>query len=51
MSALIHALHETEMVAIVRYVWRNNGNPKLAFLSPCIKNDYEVREKFVLSNL
>ena len=30
------------MVAIVRYVWRNNGNPKLAFLSPCIKKDYEV---------
>lgn len=44
MSALIHALHETDMVAIVRYVWRNNGNPKLAFLSSCIKKDYDVRD-------
>ncbi|XP_065898118.1 X-ray repair cross-complementing protein 5-like [Dysidea avara] len=41
MSALINALFETNMVAIVRYVWRNNGNPKLALLSPCIKKDYE----------
>jgi len=42
MSALINALFETNMVAIVRYVWRNNGNPRLAFLSPYIKKDYEV---------
>ena len=49
MSALVRALHETNMVAIVRYVWRNNGNPKLAFLSPCIKKDYEVKLKFIFS--
>lgn len=50
MSALIHALHETDMVAIVRYVWRNNGNPKVAFLSPCVKKNCEVREA-IFSNL
>ena len=49
MSALVRALHETNMVAIVRYVWRNNGNPKLAFLSPCIKKDYEVKLQFILN--
>eukprot|EP00026_Physarum_polycephalum_P002636 Phypoly_transcript_02644.p1 GENE.Phypoly_transcript_02644~~Phypoly_transcript_02644.p1 ORF type:complete len:733 (-),score=115.46 Phypoly_transcript_02644:534-2660(-) len=41
LSALIHALAETDSVAIVRYVAKNSGNVKLAVLSPCIKASYE----------
>ena len=43
MSAFIHALYETNMVGVVRYVWRNNTQPKLMVLVPHIKADYEVR--------
>lgn len=40
-SALCHALEEKNMVAIVRFVFRANSDPKLGFLSPHIKNSYE----------
>ena len=43
MSAFIHALYETNMVGVVRYVWRNNAQPKLMVLVPHIKAEYEVR--------
>ena len=43
LSAIIHALHESDKVAIVRYVWRNKAAPKIGFLSPHIKENYEVQ--------
>ena len=42
MSAFIHALFETEMVGVARYVWRSNSQPKLVALIPKIKADEEV---------
>ena len=42
MSALIHALYETGMAIVVRYVFRNNSSPRLCALFPHIKPDYEV---------
>ena len=42
MSALIHALYEMDMAAIVRYVFRGNANPKLCALVPHIKHGKEV---------
>lgn len=41
LSALIHALAETDSVAIIRYVKRNKSVPHLGVLSPHIKADYE----------
>ncbi|XP_035659820.1 X-ray repair cross-complementing protein 5-like [Branchiostoma floridae] len=41
LSAFIHALYETNMVAIVRYVYNKNSAPKVAFLTPHIKPNYE----------
>lgn len=41
LSALIHALAETDSVAIVRYVKRNKSAPHLGVLVPHIKADYE----------
>jgi len=41
LSSLIHALHETDSVAIVRYVARAKAAPQLAVLYPCIKSEYE----------
>eukprot|EP01113_Clastostelium_recurvatum_P048652 TRINITY_DN8908_c0_g1_i3.p1 TRINITY_DN8908_c0_g1~~TRINITY_DN8908_c0_g1_i3.p1 ORF type:complete len:744 (-),score=183.33 TRINITY_DN8908_c0_g1_i3:59-2119(-) len=41
LSSLIHALNETESVAVVRYVKRNGGAPHLGFLSPIIKAEHE----------
>ena len=40
-SSLCHALAEKKMVAIVRYVARGNTDPKLGFLSPHIKSQYD----------
>ena len=40
-SSLCHALAEKKMVAIVRYVTRANTDPKLGFLSPHIKGQYD----------
>lgn len=40
-SSLCHALAEKKMVAIVRYVARGNSDPKLGFLSPHIKSQYD----------
>jgi ATP-dependent DNA helicase 2 subunit 2 len=40
-SAVIHALAETESVAIVRYVKRKGYAPHLGFLAPHIKAEYE----------
>ncbi|XP_023235684.1 X-ray repair cross-complementing protein 5-like [Centruroides sculpturatus] len=41
LSAFIQALYETSMVAVVRYVYSANSPPKLGFLSPRIKKEYE----------
>lgn len=35
LSALIHALNDTGMVALVRYVKRKNSSPILGVLTPC----------------
>ena len=43
LSAIIRALYESSKVAIVRYVFRNKATPKIGFLSPHIKENYEVR--------
>ena len=42
MSAFIHALYETNMAGVLRYVWRNNSQPKLTAIVPHIKADCEV---------
>eukprot|EP01104_Vermistella_antarctica_P009440 TRINITY_DN242_c2_g1_i1.p1 TRINITY_DN242_c2_g1~~TRINITY_DN242_c2_g1_i1.p1 ORF type:complete len:766 (-),score=263.58 TRINITY_DN242_c2_g1_i1:75-2372(-) len=41
LSALARALHETNSVAIVRFVKRANAAPHLGFLAPMIKIDFE----------
>ena len=41
MSAFIHALHETNMAGVLRYVWQNNSQPKLTAIVPHIKADCE----------
>lgn len=40
-NSLVHALQEMDRVAIVRYVYRENADPKLAILAPHIGTDYE----------
>ncbi|XP_031552940.1 X-ray repair cross-complementing protein 5-like isoform X2 [Actinia tenebrosa] len=41
LSAFINGMYESDTVAIVRYCFRKNAAPKLGFLSPHIKKDYE----------
>ncbi|XP_070533798.1 X-ray repair cross-complementing protein 5-like [Ptychodera flava] len=41
MSALIQALYETNMVAIVKKVYSSRSQPRIGFLSPHIKAKYE----------
>ncbi|KAM3607137.1 uncharacterized protein V6R79_002183 [Siganus canaliculatus] len=41
LSALIRALHELQMVAIVRYAYDRRSNPQVGAAFPCIKEDYE----------
>ncbi|XP_060118429.1 X-ray repair cross-complementing protein 5 [Heteronotia binoei] len=41
LSALIHALNELDMVAIVRYVYDRRSNPQVGVAFPLIKNEYE----------
>ncbi|XP_015762651.1 PREDICTED: X-ray repair cross-complementing protein 5-like [Acropora digitifera] len=41
LSAFINAMYELNTVAIVRYCRAKNAAPKLGFLSPHIKQDYE----------
>ncbi|EDO36674.1 predicted protein [Nematostella vectensis] len=41
LSAFINAMHRSDTVAIVRYCFRKNAAPKLGFLSPHIKEEYE----------
>ncbi|GBN50899.1 X-ray repair cross-complementing protein 5 [Araneus ventricosus] len=41
LAPFIHALCETKMVAIVRYVYSPRSAPKIGFLSPKIKPNYE----------
>ncbi|KAM9709647.1 X-ray repair cross-complementing protein 5-like [Menidia menidia] len=41
LSALIHALDELKMVAIVRYAYDKRSNPQVGAAFPCIKRDYE----------
>ena len=42
MSALIHALYETNNVGVARYVARKNAAPRLVALVPQIKASHEV---------
>ena len=42
LSAFINGMYELNTVAIVRYCYQKNAAPKLGFLSPHIKQDYEV---------
>jgi len=46
MSAFIRALYETNMAGILRYVWRNNSQPKLTAIVPHIKADYQCLMMF-----
>ncbi|XP_029314830.1 X-ray repair cross-complementing protein 5 [Cottoperca gobio] len=41
LSALIRALDELDMVAIVRYAYDRRSNPQVGAAFPCIKQDYE----------
>uniref|UniRef100_A0A3Q0QY66 X-ray repair cross-complementing protein 5 n=1 Tax=Amphilophus citrinellus TaxID=61819 RepID=A0A3Q0QY66_AMPCI len=41
LSALIRALNELQMVAIVRYAYDRRSNPQVGAAFPCIKKDYE----------
>uniref|UniRef100_A0A8C5HLZ9 X-ray repair cross-complementing protein 5 n=1 Tax=Gouania willdenowi TaxID=441366 RepID=A0A8C5HLZ9_GOUWI len=41
LSALIQALHELQMVAIVRYAYDRRSNPQVGAAFPCIKQDHE----------
>ncbi|XP_053328065.1 X-ray repair cross-complementing protein 5 [Spea bombifrons] len=41
LSALINALHEMEMVAIVRYAYDRRSNPQVGAAFPLIKEKYE----------
>ncbi|XP_064419965.1 X-ray repair cross-complementing protein 5 isoform X2 [Latimeria chalumnae] len=41
LSALIHALEELDMVAIVRYAYDRRSNPQVGAAFPCIKEKYE----------
>ncbi|XP_062972775.1 X-ray repair cross-complementing protein 5 isoform X2 [Elgaria multicarinata webbii] len=41
LSALIHALDELDMVAIVRYVYDRRSQPQVGAAFPLIKDDYE----------
>ncbi|KAM4026241.1 X-ray repair cross-complementing protein 5 [Anomaloglossus baeobatrachus] len=41
LSALIHALHDTEMVAVVRYAYDRRSNPQVGVAFPHIKEKYE----------
>ncbi|CAN7998908.1 unnamed protein product, partial [Ixodes hexagonus] len=42
MSALIQALDKSKMVAIVRYAFSEKSSPRMGFLSPRIKDEYEA---------
>lgn len=42
LSALTQALYETEMVAVVRRVYRANSTPSLGTLVPVIQQDNMV---------
>ncbi|XP_036965192.1 X-ray repair cross-complementing protein 5 [Acanthopagrus latus] len=41
LSAVIRALDELQMVAIVRYAYDRRSNPQVGAAFPCIKQDYE----------
>uniref|UniRef100_A0A8C4HLN6 X-ray repair cross-complementing protein 5 n=1 Tax=Dicentrarchus labrax TaxID=13489 RepID=A0A8C4HLN6_DICLA len=41
LSALIRALDELQMVAIVRYAYDRRSNPQVGAAFPCVKQDYE----------
>lgn len=43
LSAVIRALDELQMVAIVRYAYDRRSNPQVGAAFPCIKQDHEVR--------
>lgn len=41
-SALVQALDELNVVAIVRYAYDRRCNPQIGVAFPCIKDTYEV---------
>lgn len=41
-SALVHALDELKVVAVVRYAYDRRSNPQIGAAFPCIKDAYEV---------
>lgn len=43
LSALIRALDQLDMVAIVRYAYDRRSNPQVGAAVPCVKQHYEVR--------
>lgn len=45
-SAIVNALYEANMVAIVRRVYAANGAVRLGCLFPNIKKDYEVKGNY-----
>lgn len=42
LSALVRALHELQMLAIVRYAYDRRSNPQIGAALPCVKQHYEV---------
>ena len=45
LSAFIHALYETNMAGLARYVWRKDTQPKVMALIPKIKAETEVSSR------
>lgn len=45
LSALIKALDQLDMVAIVRYAYDRRSNPQVGAAFPCVKQHYEVRSR------
>lgn len=45
LSALIQALDQLDMVAIVRYAYDRRSNPQVGAAFPCVKQHYEVRSR------
>lgn len=48
LSALIRALDQLKMAAIVRYAYNKSSNPQVGAAFPCIKQDYECLLYFQL---
>ena len=44
MSAIVHALYETSLAGVARFVARSNAEPRLVALFPEIEASHEVIE-------